>query len=68
MAVSVSAGPAFAVPQVLFQTQVPAGSSVFRTHYVPTGNGQRFLLNTRAGEGNGTAITVTLNWTAGLKK
>lgn len=68
MAVPVSAGPAFAVPRVLFQTQVPAQSSAFRTHYVPADNGQRFLINTQSGDGNGNPITVTLNWTAGLKK
>jgi hypothetical protein len=68
MAVSVSAGSAFAVPQELFQAHVPAQNSVFQTNYVPTGNGDRFLLNTQAGNGSGTEITVTLNWIAGLKK
>jgi Tol biopolymer transport system component len=68
IAVTVKAGPSFAVPRTLFQTQVAAQSSVFRTHYVAANRGQRFLVNPQTGEGSGTAITVLLNWTAGLKR
>jgi phosphohistidine phosphatase SixA len=31
-------------------------------------HGQRFLVNTQTGDSAPTAITVVLNWTAGLKK
>ncbi len=68
MAVSVSAGPSFAVPQVLFQTRVPAQASIYRTNYVPAGDGRRFLFNSPGGDAGGTAITVTLNWIAELSK
>jgi len=39
MAVSVGAGPSFAVPQMLFQTRVPEGVTSRRTHYVPGRDG-----------------------------
>lgn len=68
MAVSVGAGPSFDVPKPLFQTRVPAGVSLYRTHYVPSRDGQRFLVNTQSGEPAPIPITVLLNWTAGLKK
>ena len=45
MAVAVGAGPSFAIPKLLFQTHVPAGVSPNRTHYVPSRDGQRFLVN-----------------------
>jgi Tol biopolymer transport system component/predicted Ser/Thr protein kinase len=68
MAVSVGPGPSFAVPQPLFQTRVPAGVTANRTHYVPSRDGQRFLVNTQTSDPSPTPITVVLNWTAGLKK
>jgi len=68
MAVSVGAGPSFGVPQPLFQTRVPAGVSANRTHYVPSRDGKRFLVNTQSDDPSPTPITVVLNWTAGLKK
>jgi eukaryotic-like serine/threonine-protein kinase len=67
-AVSVSASGQFGVPQALFQTQVAAQNSVFRTNYLPAANGQRFLLNSQTGDGSATAITVTMNWIGGWKK
>ncbi len=67
MAVSVAPGLALGVPKVLFQTQVFT-PSVYRTHYVPANNGQRFLVNSLTGDASGPAITVTLNWNSGLKK
>ena len=45
-----------------------AGVDAFRTHYVPTFDGQRFLVNTQIGDPEPNPITVVLNWTAGLKK
>jgi hypothetical protein len=68
MAVSVGEGPSFGVPKPLFQTQVPAGVSPLRTHYVPSRDGHRFLINTQIGDPAPTPITIVLNWTAGLKK
>lgn len=68
MAVPVGPGPAFGIPRPLFQTRVPAGVHPLRTHYVPSRDGQRFLVNTQTGDPAPTPITVVLNWTAGLKR
>jgi Tol biopolymer transport system component/predicted Ser/Thr protein kinase len=68
MTVSVGAGPSFGIPVPLFQTRVPAGVSANRTHYVPSRDGKRFLVNTLSGDPSPTPITVVLNWTAALKK
>ena len=68
MAVPVGAGPQFEVPVPLFQTGVGAGVTPLRTHYVPSRDGKRFLVNTLSGDLSPTPITVVLNWTAGLKK
>lgn len=68
MAVSVGTGPSFGVPKALFQTRVSEGVSSFRTHYVPSRDGRRFLVNTQASDPPANPITVVLNWTAGLKK
>ncbi len=67
MAVAVGPGPSFGVPKPLFQTRVPAGVSAVRTNYVPTRDGQRFLINTQTSDPPPNPITVVLNWTAGLK-
>jgi eukaryotic-like serine/threonine-protein kinase len=67
MAVPVGAGPAFGIPKPLFQTHVPTGVTANRTHYVPSRDGQRFLVNT-AFDAPTSPITVVLNWTAMLKK
>jgi len=51
----------------LFQTHGPSGSNLGYTYDV-TGDGQRFLINTRVvAAGNSSPIHVMLNWTAGLK-
>jgi serine/threonine protein kinase len=68
MAVSVGTGPSFAVPKVLFQTRVPEGVTSRHTHYVPSSDGQRFLINTQTGDALPNPITVVLNWQAELKK
>ena len=67
MAVAVGAGPSFAVPKVLFQTRVPEGVTSRRTHYVPSRDGQRFLVNTQNLDASPNPITVVLNWQADLK-
>jgi serine/threonine protein kinase/Tol biopolymer transport system component len=68
MTVAVGAGPSFAVPKTLFQTRVPEGITSRRTHYVPSGDGQRFLVNTQNLDASPNPITVVLNWQAELKK
>jgi Tol biopolymer transport system component len=68
MAVAVGAGPSFAVPKTLFQTRVPEGVTSRRTHYVPSHDGQRFLVNTQSLDASPGPITVVLNWQAELKK
>jgi WD40-like Beta Propeller Repeat len=67
MAVAVGAGPTFGIPKALFQTQVRPGVSGNRSHYVPSRDGQRFLVNT-ALDAPDTPITVIVNWAAALKK
>ncbi len=68
MAVSVGAGPTFDIPKLLFQTRVPEGITSRRTHYVPSRDGQRFLVNTQSDDALPSPITVVLNWQAELKK
>lgn len=68
MSVEINAGTAFEAgsPKPLFTTQVSAFNAPNR--YVVTGDGQRFLINSPAGEASRTPITVVLNWTSGLKR
>ena len=67
MAVAVGDGPTFGVPKPLFQTRVAAGVTANRTHYVPSSDGQRFLVNV-ASDAVTSPITVVLNWTSLLPK
>ena len=64
MAVSVGPGPTFGVPKPLFQTRVPAGVAANHTHYVPSRDGQRFLVNTQTSDPSPSPITVVVNWTS----
>ena len=68
MAVAVGAGPTFAVPKMLFQTRVPEGVTSRRTHYVPSRDGKRFLINTQTGDLPPNPITVVINWQTELRK
>jgi Tol biopolymer transport system component/predicted Ser/Thr protein kinase len=68
MAVPVGSGTSFGSPRLLFQTHVPRTTNLYRTHYVPSRDGQRFLVNTLASDPPPVPITIVLNWTAGLKK
>ena len=54
------------VPKALFS--IPASAQ--RHSFAPASDGQRFLVSTGAGTGDGKTIpiTVVLNWQAGLKK
>jgi serine/threonine-protein kinase len=67
MAVKVGPGPTFGKPMELFPVRIAEGVGWSRTHYVPSGDGQRFLINTPTGDAAMVPITVVLNWTAGLK-
>jgi len=68
MAARVGPGPSFGVPKPLFQTRAVTGVTGFRMHYVPSRDGQRFLVNTQNSDAVPTPITIELNWTAGLRK
>jgi Tol biopolymer transport system component len=68
MAVSLGAGPQFEAPVRLFQTRVGVGVSANRMHYVPSRDGKRFLVHTLSSDSSSTPITVSLHWTAGLKR
>ena len=46
----------------------PPGVESMRMRYVPSRDGQRFIVNTQTGDPPLNPITVVLNWTAGLKK
>jgi len=69
MAVDTKLGTTFdaGVPKALFETRVLV-LTAFRNHYVVTGDGQRFLINSGLEETNFTPISVVLNWTADLKR
>jgi hypothetical protein len=67
MAVAVGPGPSFGLPTPLFQTNVPVGVRGNRTHYVPSRDGRRFLVNT-ALDSPTPPITVIVNWTATMKR
>jgi hypothetical protein len=69
MAVGIGPGPSFGAPTALFPVRVAGGGvSSQRTHYVPSRDGQRFLINTPTGDPAVVPITVVLNWMAALKK
>ena len=66
MAVSVEQGPSFGAPTELFQVRVGGGVSSVRTHYVPSRDGRRFLINTPTDDAAMVPITVVLNWQSAL--
>jgi hypothetical protein len=68
MAVTVGSGQAFGTPRPLFQTRVAAEVSANRMHYVPSADGQRFLLNIPVGDATSNPITIIVNWTATLRQ
>jgi Tol biopolymer transport system component len=67
MAAPVAAGPSFGIPRPLFQAHVPPSVSALRTHYVPSRDGQKFLVNV-ATNTVASPITVVVNWTRGVNK
>jgi hypothetical protein len=56
------------VPSILFEMPVPPFTPSYQNSYVPTLNGQRFLVNTVIQDASTSPITVLLNWAAGLKQ
>ena len=66
MAVGVKAASTFEAdrPRVLFQMRGHGSIAVTQRsfQYDVTGDGQRFLINTPAEEGNAAPITVVVNW------
>ena len=71
MAVTVSGGTTIdpGRPAVLFQTSVPVSGIVDdRNNYVPTRDGQRFMVNNLVDTVNSQPLTLVLNWAADLRK
>jgi len=73
MAVEVNgAGSSFDVgsPKPLFDALVSTSfpGQLGAGYYAAGGDGQRFLLNTLAGDSAPVPFTIVLNWTAGLKR
>ena len=69
-AVSIADGTTMEVgrPVVLFQTLMPlSGITDDRNNYVPSKDGQRFLVNTLADTGNLQPLIMVLNWVNELK-
>ena len=68
MAVDTKLGTVFeaGVPKALFETRILV-LTTFRNHYVVTGDGQRFLINSGLEE-TSTPISVVVNWTEDLKR
>jgi hypothetical protein len=68
MAVSINNTPATFEPGVPQPLCRPL-SSPLHTNYMPAADGQRFLVNTVAGDVPApTPITVVLNWSEGLRR
>ncbi len=69
MAVDVKLGSTFeaSVPKPLFGTRV-LSLTEFRNHYVPTSDGQHFLINSTLEETTTTPINIVVNWTSDLKR
>jgi Tol biopolymer transport system component len=67
MAVDITAGESFqaGVPHPLFQARVQPVTNV-RNHYLPSADGQRFLLLAPLGRESLVPTTVVLNWNAEL--
>ena len=55
-------------PHALFDVEVPEPNPPYPTDYAVTADGQRFLVNTVVDQPTRPALTVILNWTAGLRK
>ena len=70
MAVAVGGGATLEIgrPSALFQTSAPlTGILDDRNNYVPTADGQRFVVNDLADAGTTLPLMLVLNWAADLK-
>jgi Tol biopolymer transport system component/predicted Ser/Thr protein kinase len=69
MAVDIPRGETFqaGVPRALFQASVSPTRNV-RSHYLPSADGQRFLLFAPLGRESMVPTTVVVNWSAGLSR
>ena len=56
--------PSFGAPQQLFRAPMAGGPDDARDYYATAADGGRFLLDSAFGDGNDTAITVVVNWSA----
>jgi len=52
----------------LFDVEVPDPNAPYPTDYAVTADGQRFFVNTVVDQPTHPALTMILNWTAGLKQ
>jgi Tol biopolymer transport system component len=59
---------AFGTPRALFETRIRKGEDRPGNQYAVTSDGRRFLVNTVAGEGASSPVTLVLNWAADLKR
>jgi len=71
MVVSIDGGSSLSMgrPTALFQTLMPlSGITDDRNNYVPSKDGQRFLVNTLAESANSQPLVLVLNWAGEIKK
>jgi Tol biopolymer transport system component len=66
MSVEVSHGTPLAVgkPRPLFRAPIEGGLNAYRSHFVPTADGQRFLIDMVAPDSHRDSIGVLVNWRA----
>lgn len=57
-----------AAPQTLFSARTQGLVSTQPHNVSVAANGQKFLVNTIAGDSDNAPLEVTLNWTTGLKR
>ena len=55
-------------PRPLFETTMQRADLGWNKQYVPSPDGQRFLINTQGQDSNASLIAVVLNWTSPLQK
>ena len=70
MGVAVRAADVFVAspPVALFKANFPPAVPAYWHYYVPSADGQRFLVTALRSDAAAAPINVVLNWTAGLKK
>jgi len=71
MAVEVNAAPEsfeHSTPQALFASRADAPTGAISWSYVPSPDGNRFLIRTPASPSESTALTVVVNWPLAAKR